>query len=154
MSRDMTFAKRLKAARLALSLTQQSVATILGIDRSTYTYYEMGKTQPDLFTLTRLSKAFGVSVDALLGTVPAVGGLRDDASPFDESEVSRFSKLSNDERVLVMEFRLLSERKRRALMRQLQRTLAKMEEEENSAANKEQESHSSDDLLFSTNEDK
>ena len=57
----------LRAFRTKCSLSQLQVATALGVDRSTYSYYEIGKTQPHPDTLLRLARLFNVSVDALLG---------------------------------------------------------------------------------------
>ena len=38
---------RLRALRLTFGFTQSSVAEVLGINRSTYSYYESGTTRPD-----------------------------------------------------------------------------------------------------------
>ena len=50
----------LKYYRSECKLTQQDVADLLGLERSSYTYYETGKTTPDIETLIRLSKIFHV----------------------------------------------------------------------------------------------
>ena len=42
----MTLAERLKEIRREHNFTQLDLAEVLGIDRTAYTYYEMGKTQP------------------------------------------------------------------------------------------------------------
>lgn len=55
----------LKMMRLNNRLTQQQVATLLNIDRSTYTYYETGKIKPDVDTLIKLCCIFNVSLEAL-----------------------------------------------------------------------------------------
>ena len=115
-----TFAERLKAIRKASSLTQQTVAAALGVDRSTYTYYETGKTSPDLLTLARLAQMFGVSTDELLGHVSRVTVFHDDSSPFEDELRMRFSALTGDEQILVLQFRQLDEEQRRTAMQQLQ----------------------------------
>lgn len=46
---------------------QTELARILGIKRSTYTYYETGKTEPPLSRLLLLSKIYNVSLDTLVG---------------------------------------------------------------------------------------
>ena len=51
----------LKNLRENCGFTQQQVANILNIDRSTYAYYETGKTVPDINTVIKLSKIFNVS---------------------------------------------------------------------------------------------
>lgn len=51
----------LRRLRKLTGLTQQMLAEALQISRSTYTYYESGKITPDLPTLQKLAKIFGVS---------------------------------------------------------------------------------------------
>ena len=48
-------------------MTHKQVADYLLLSRSTYTYYELGKRQPSLQTLSRLAELFHVSTDYLLG---------------------------------------------------------------------------------------
>ena len=45
----------LKIYRKNSLLTQQQVADALNINRTTYTYYETGKTEPSIDTLSRFS---------------------------------------------------------------------------------------------------
>lgn len=54
--------------RKKLELTQREVAEALNIDRSTYTCYEIGKTEPNIETISRLAKIFNVSVVDLFPT--------------------------------------------------------------------------------------
>ncbi|MFI3206551.1 MAG: helix-turn-helix transcriptional regulator [Clostridia bacterium] len=63
---ELEFGKRIRKLRLYRNLTQQKVADYLHITRSAYSYYESGKTEPNLKTLLRLSKLYGVSTDLLL----------------------------------------------------------------------------------------
>lgn len=58
--------ERLRAQRKMLGLTQQEVAEQLNIDRSTYSYYELGRTAPSIETLYELTLLFGVSADELI----------------------------------------------------------------------------------------
>lgn len=56
----------LKFYRHECGLTQQQVADRLKIERSTYTYYETGKTKPDINTLIKIAKVFNISYTKLL----------------------------------------------------------------------------------------
>ena len=47
-------AENIKNIRESFGLTQDEIAKILNVERSTFTYYEIGKTRPDIFTLIRL----------------------------------------------------------------------------------------------------
>ena len=56
----------LKFYRHECGLTQQQVADRLKIERSTYTYYETGKTKPDINTLIKIAKVYNIKYTALL----------------------------------------------------------------------------------------
>lgn len=58
---------RLKELRAKKNLYQKDIATMLGIDRTTYAKYETGDSEPNLETLLKLSEIFEVSTDYLLG---------------------------------------------------------------------------------------
>lgn len=65
--------KNLRILREKCGYTQQQLANVLNIDRSTYSYYESGKTTPDISSLVLLSQVFSISLADLLG--------RDDSPP-------------------------------------------------------------------------
>ncbi len=65
-SKNEQLASILRRLRLEAGYTQQNVADSLNINRSTYTYYETGKTTPDIHTLKVLAKVFNVGVDVFL----------------------------------------------------------------------------------------
>jgi transcriptional regulator with XRE-family HTH domain len=50
-----------------MHLSQEQVARLLGVDRSTISSYESNVRQPPLDTLSRIADVFGVSTDYLLG---------------------------------------------------------------------------------------
>ena len=68
-----------KIKRLRNKLTQEELAAILGVDRSTLASWEVNRREPDIATLRRIADFFGVSIDWLVGhaagkrTVPASG---------------------------------------------------------------------------------
>lgn len=59
--------ERLRELRIKFGYTQNQISRMLNIDRSTYAYYETGKTRPDVTSLILLAKIYGVSLDELLG---------------------------------------------------------------------------------------
>ncbi len=104
--------ERLRYLRMANRLTQREVADILKIHRTTYAYYETGRSNPDLETLNALSRIFGVSIDFLVnGTHGAkVGKVMDNPSEYDAGDYPEYlSMLSQDEKRLVMIYRILSD---------------------------------------------
>lgn len=64
----MGFTEQLKKARLNMGLTQQQVADIMGITKSTYCGYETGKRQPDVAKIKQLASVLNTSGDILLET--------------------------------------------------------------------------------------
>ena len=95
--------------RKANGLTQQQVADFLHLDRSTYAYYESGRTKINIDILIRLSNFFQISLATLVGEELPALALADptisaDAALIDES-VANFSQLSREEQYLVILFR-------------------------------------------------
>ena len=58
---------RLRKFRKENGYSQSHIANVLGIERSTYTYYETGKTVPVIFDLMRLADLYDISMDSPLG---------------------------------------------------------------------------------------
>lgn len=102
-----TTAEKLRHYRESCALSHRQVADALGVERSTYTKYETGKSEPNLYTLMKLAAIYNVSPEMLLPDMePDDEKLRHmrDASLFD----SPIYQLSKDERGLVALFRALS----------------------------------------------
>lgn len=57
---------RFKTARERSGLTQQDVATAMGLDQSTVSLWESGKTQPRAKLLPKLASLLNCTVDELL----------------------------------------------------------------------------------------
>lgn len=64
----MAFTDQLKKARLSMGLTQQQIADMMGITKSTYCGYETGKRQPDVAKIKKLASILNTSGDILLET--------------------------------------------------------------------------------------
>ena len=62
----MDIGKKLKDARNAAGLTQESAAESLGVSRQTVSNWETGKTYPDIVSGIRMSGLYSVSLDCLL----------------------------------------------------------------------------------------
>ena len=103
-----TLADRLRTIRLEHRLTQQELADVLGLDRTSYTYYETGKTSPSAVNIIKLAKIYNVTVGYLLGVEEnhperMRGGLVTLSSGVDP-----ISQLPREERALLMNYRLLN----------------------------------------------
>lgn len=64
---NLKFSQSLKEQRRIIGKTQEEMAAILHIRRTTYGEYERGNILPPVDKLAIIAKVFGVSVDYLLG---------------------------------------------------------------------------------------
>ena len=119
----MHYVKLLKTLRKENGLTQQQVADHLHLDRSSYAYYESGRTKINIDILIRLAQFFQISLAMLVGeelppqlSDPATEENLE-AALVNES-VSRFSQLTRDEQYLVILYRSGMPDQRLALLEQ------------------------------------
>lgn len=124
-------AQRLKRLRNCNEFTQQQIAEVLNIDRSTYAYYELGKTEPNGETTIKLAKLFNVSVSELLT------GEDDPPTSLEDSSGQIFyydllNNLTAKEKKLIMNYRLLTAEEQQKLLELTAEKTAKGSETENS----------------------
>ena len=106
----------LKKVRKEHNFKQREVAEALGIDRSTYSFYETGKTNPPLETVFALCRIYNVSVGYLLGQEannPAARKMDYDVS----SGIDPIAFLEKDEQMLLMYYRISDDEKKAELLR-------------------------------------
>ena len=113
---DNYLCKKLRDLREKCGYTQQQIANALNIDRSTYSYYETGKTSPDIPSLLVLASVFSVSIEDLLGQEQQSPLVLSDSSSSQSTAANKFSKniaqndshiydLTKDEKQLICFFR-------------------------------------------------
>ncbi|MBQ8056872.1 MAG: helix-turn-helix transcriptional regulator [Ruminococcus sp.] len=96
---------RLRHCRTNCRLSQQQVADALGINRTTYTYYESGRFEPSLHTIVKLAQIFCVDISELLpGENPYIQ-LKDP----NKEPINPIYSLSKEEQNLLLSFRLLKD---------------------------------------------
>ena len=64
---------RIRELRIAQKLSQQELATKLGIDRSSVAKWETGATVPDVEKCSLLAEVYGTTIDSLIRTEPLEG---------------------------------------------------------------------------------
>ena len=105
-------AEKLRHYRESCALSQKQVADALNIERSTYTKYESGATEPSAKTLVKIAKIFNIDPVELLPMESAdderVNRLRD-VTRAD----SPIYQLSKDERGLIARYRALSKEEKK-----------------------------------------
>lgn len=126
--------EKIRECRRECGFTQQMVATALNVDRTTYTCYESGKTEPGIDSIAQMSKIFGVSMNELLASYEEAPTLAV-ASPGSqfrttESDGMATKNLTKDEKELVILFRMMGEKEREELMKKGKALFNKMMEDD------------------------
>jgi len=62
----MTFAEKLKTARLQAGISQEKLSSLLGVTKRTIINYENGQTLPPINMLPKIAKLFGVTIGTLI----------------------------------------------------------------------------------------
>lgn len=114
---------KLKQLRKNAGLTQKQVANAVGVERSAYTCYEIGKTMPKPATLQRLARLYKTNVDSLLGN---------DFTSEEDDEIlkspdlfgnwytdDKLNQLSDFEKSVILRIRLMSSGDKKKLMEYL-----------------------------------
>ena len=96
--------ERLRELRVKSGYTQVQIAKILNIDRSTYSYYEIGKTTPDISVLITLSKVFNIPINDMLADEGTPEAMADSGSKsnfsYSKKNTSHIYELSDNEKAL------------------------------------------------------
>lgn len=121
---SQTFGQQLRTLREHYGFTQQQVADILKLDRSTYSYYETGRSYPQFHTLQKIARIYNVEPSTLLNfeLQPLTVGerkRRPDPSEKFGNNSSYIYHLSTRERQLVALFRLAPEKMQEGLLQYL-----------------------------------
>ena len=104
-----TLAQRLKKYRVLCGLTQQQVADILNLNRTTYTKYETGVSEPSQEVLKKIVAIFGIDFNSLLGEKDTL------QYDFYDSSMPLFH-LTRSENELVLAFRTMSPEKKQEFL--------------------------------------
>lgn len=108
------FSDRLRSLREMHGMSQQQIADALRVHRSTYSYYELGTSQPPFATLIKLAKLFEVEPNFLLGFKNKENGLLRSEESYYISKKQDLPKyvcdLSPDEQKMIMQIRLIEDK--------------------------------------------
>lgn len=118
---------RLRELRIKFGYTQIQIAKMLNIDRSTYAYYETGKTRPDITSLVVLARIYNISLDELLDDESMPKAVSDHRFVSDYVEgkknSSRIYDLSAKEKSLVGAYRTCSEEEQANILEYISRII-------------------------------
>lgn len=96
---------KLRKYRENCGLSQKAVAEALNMERSGYTVYETGRSQPPIHNLIKIAELFNIDPSVLL-TNEKPDSLKDNAT---ESNMPIYS-LKKDEQQLILYYRILSDK--------------------------------------------
>lgn len=106
---------KLRRCRKNCSLSQQQVADTLGINRTTYTYYESGRFEPSLTTISKLAQIFCVDVSQLLPSEAPESPLSDTTQEI----INPIYSLTKDEQNLILAFRCLNNEEKANILNEI-----------------------------------
>lgn len=120
--------ENLRILRRKHKLTQQEVADILGIDRSTYTFYETGKTRPAIENIKKLTDIYNVTFGYLCGyerNVPEAKNNYEGEKKVGNNYSDFFCDANKNERFIIMAYRSMDDDKKEEFMEELRSFLKK-----------------------------
>ncbi len=116
------FGTRLALLRASHGMSQEQVANVLSVSRSTYSYYESGKCAPSLDTLRALirllcpqSPSFLLLMDQPVSSEELPSVLHD-GEVIDENRPLPVDELTKDEKQILAFYRVFSEAQKKKLL--------------------------------------
>lgn len=106
---DQSFGKNLLKYRKLCNFTQQQIADLLNLNRTTYTKYETGVSEPSFDILKKIAAIYGVDINSILGSGNFAPKLTDSYMPI--------NSLTDEEKELVGIFRILSDEEKSEFMK-------------------------------------
>lgn len=113
--KDYSIGESLRKVRKEHNLKQKDIAEAIGIDRSTYSFYETGKTNPPIETMCALAKIYNVTIGYLIGKEANNPELRVRANAV-SSAVDPIALLNEDEQKLLIYYRLAQENSKKEIL--------------------------------------
>ncbi len=110
----LKYYQQLKLIRIQNRLTQQQLADALGITRSAYCGYEIGRRSPDLDTIVKLSEFYNLPLVSFFEKLDS--SLVSDSLEFDEEENWYLSQLTKEERALIARVRSMGESDKKEIL--------------------------------------
>lgn len=125
--KDYSIGESLRRVRMEHNLKQKDIAEAIGIDRSTYSFYETGKTNPPIETMCALAKIYNVTIGYLIGKEANNPELRARASAV-SSAVDPIALLCKDEQKLLIYYRLADDKLKKEMLEAVLKKCAEADE--------------------------
>lgn len=122
--KSMTLSEKLKELRKRACMTQDDIAEVLEMNRTSFSKYENGASTPPLAVLRKLAKIYSVPLEYLIHDEQPFIVLNESTVEDVEREkneaVFNFAQLSPEERKLIMKMRLLSDEKKKEIFHSIE----------------------------------
>ncbi len=103
---------KLRIIRIENNLTQEQVASALGITRSAYCGYEIGRRKMSTEMLEKLANFYNISINAFFNTIDET---LNDSEHYGKKSIY-LSDLAKDELALIVKYRIMNDSKKAELM--------------------------------------
>lgn len=115
----LSIMKNIKSFRTENKISQQQIADLFGIDRSTYSSWETGRSTPNAAQLILLAKIYNVSVERLISNNADVFSVA--SKSFFANDGSFLSQLNDDEIDLILKYRMLDEEEKEKIIKEIEK---------------------------------
>ena len=117
----VVLADKLKNLRKSFGMTQDDIAELLDMSRTSFSKYENGATVPPLNVLRKLSAIYNVPIEFLIHDeqpgVLVFGSSDDNEIPdIDGDSLKYFTQLTREERMLILKLRLMQADKKKEII--------------------------------------
>lgn len=114
--------EKLRTLRSAYHMTQNEVAEVLGMSRTSFSKYENGATLPPLKVLRKLAKVYNVPLEYLIhdnSTSVVLHDSKSETAPDIDNLAESFAQLTSEEKMIIMKLRLMSKEEKSAFLSNL-----------------------------------
>lgn len=109
--------RQLKIFRNQNGLSQQQVADVLGVNRSTYCGYELGRRDVDVDTIIKLADFYKVPIEKFFEKRIPAEYIYDDDYFEGQPDTRYLSQLSKQEKELIVKFRMSNEERQNEFLK-------------------------------------
>ena len=113
---------KLRELRHAFCMTQEEVAEVLGMSRTSFSKYENGASLPPLNVMRKLSKIYNVPIEYLIHDNDRFVVLNDGKNteePDPNNLAASFAQLTPEERLIIMKLRLMTAEQKSEFLKDL-----------------------------------
>lgn len=93
--------KNLKKLRTEKGISQQTLASILGVSQQSINKYENHNVEPDISILAAMAEYFDTTIDYLVGKNDNPDLLESNFSEYEKKLISKYRRLNDSEKVCV-----------------------------------------------------